>query len=161
MTPHKTLLPEWRKLALELALRKAPQTSWQPEPIVDYSGQRLARSSILRQLEAYVDDARQSIARAPVEWACTGRWPRLRKAAAYFLRVAIISARTRYEAIPTVAASIVGFRSPPWSDVEADWLHSETVATWFRGDAREWIEAATDEEFQQQEWMFQMYHPYE
>jgi hypothetical protein len=161
MTPRTTLSPEWRKLAVELALRKAPQTAWQPEPVVDYSGQRLAQSSIERQLEGYVHDARQSIGRAPFEWASTGRWPRLRKAAAYFLRAGILSARSRYAAVPVVAASSVDFHSPPWSTTEAEWLHSEIFDHWFQRHAQAWLQAAVDDEFQQQEWMFQMYHPYE
>jgi hypothetical protein len=128
----------WARLALDLAEKTAPKTSWRAEPIPDFYLQRLSLSTMQAQLLDQALHAREKAMSAPAQWATTGRWPRLRNAAAFFLREAIRSARERSALVPCQDSSREYFYGPPWSADEATWLSAMTVEEWYARQLRPW-----------------------
>jgi len=134
----------WLAWAVELALGKCPSTFWSPSSFVDYPGQLLRRSSIRGQFAEILRDGTAGLETALEQWATTGRWPRLRRAEQFFLRLILQDALEilRSEELDNKTD---GFQKPPWTAEQATILSTEVVYAWVEVLADQWIEDQTDE----------------
>ncbi|MES2705151.1 MAG: hypothetical protein V4726_00980 [Verrucomicrobiota bacterium] len=146
---------------LDLAVRTAPRTGWEPRVDYDYAGQRYSLSTIAAHFEDMADRARARIMSAPGQWARTGRWPRLRNDGAFFLKTALLWARAGYASGLSPDSKAEPVRDPPWKEDAAVWLEGATVEAWWREGRPGWIETSSREWFQMQEEAHRDWHPYE
>ncbi len=142
---------EWKIAALELAAKTSPYTQWDAQPQYDHDGQLFALATMRAQFGDMAGRAKAKIMSAPFQWATTKRWPRLRNADAFFLRVTLYWALGRFGWEGARDSKVAGFSAPPWSEDEARWLEAETVVAWYAHGVRDWVEAHARECFQFQE----------
>ena len=140
------------------ALASCPQATWTVQPVVDYTGQRLALESMQAQLEDQALRAQNSVYIMLIDWALNAKWPRTRNAPVYFTREVLLWISSQeWHLWPGDLPD----KSPPWTVKHVSKFLDLTVRRWYSTAIQDWAHSLAEECFSVQEAEFQMWHPHE
>ena len=123
-----------------VALDTLPRTRWIPLTAYDKQGNPPTFPSILAALQDTAHRAREKTLSALLQWATTGKWPAVRTAPAFFLRVMLHSALPEPSTASPPDTSLAPTRAQPWSTDEAARLASRVVLDWYLWKLNQWAE---------------------
>jgi hypothetical protein len=144
--------------AAEYALATCPKTSWQAEPICDYSGQRISFAGMKGQLIEQANKARARLFVMLIHWGHTGTWPNFRNEPVYFLREILQNAAARKD---FAAEDDFPESPPPWPSKYVARFFDRTALVWYLIECDTWARDLASEHFDLQESQFKQMHPLE
>lgn len=146
----ETFPSTWMRQALELANRSVPLSTWTPQVVRDFAGQRLSRGTMKAQLDDELGRARRNPGAAIERWATAGRWPRLQKRESYVLVQMLYEALCQCEAQTQTPGTAATVHAPPWLADRAKALRDYVEESWIQG-RESWLNDFVQEEWDLQE----------